>query len=79
MVLLARVYGTKTLIFTLNLKLNLDGLYLYVNSYYIKYPSETALLVSPLISAFQQSMFCLKFWYHMYSDSTASNVIQIKS
>ncbi len=62
-------------ILELNSMLILDGYYLYANSYHIKHANETSLLVSPLITIYEQSVFCLKFFYHMYADSTASNTI----
>ena len=42
-----------------------------MNSYYIKFPNESAILVSPLIQIIAPTQLCLDFWYHMYSDSTA--------
>jgi hypothetical protein len=43
-----------------------------MNTYYIKFPDEKNILVSPLISMGETSSnYCLQFWYHMFSDYTA--------
>lgn len=42
--------------------------YLYLDTYYVKNPFESAELKSPLIEVKSKSNFCLSFWYHMFGN-----------
>jgi hypothetical protein len=43
-----------------------------LNTYYLKHPNESNILLSPLIELKTKTNLCLEFYYHMYSGSAAS-------
>lgn len=42
--------------------------YLYLDTYFVKNPFESAELKSPLIKVNSSTKFCLSFWYHMFGN-----------
>lgn len=45
-----------------------NNTYLYLDSYYVRYPHESAQLKSPLITVTSETQLCLSFWYHMFGN-----------
>jgi hypothetical protein len=43
---------------------------MYLNTYYMKHPNESAILLSPTILVGSSSSVCITFWYSMAGDQT---------
>ncbi len=49
-----------------------ENFYLYLNTYYMKYPSESAMLTTPTIQTGNNPNVCVAFWYNMNGDQTTT-------